>query len=152
MAPGHVFLDCEDVSTAIRTPAITAASSRVAVVPAVRAYLTQQQRKIAAGRNIVCEGRDQGTVVFPDAECKFFLVADALARAQRRHQERLDRGEIVSIEMVLAEQEERDRRDASRDLAPLRPAPDAIVLDTSLLSAAEVLDYLEREVRRCLRG
>jgi cytidylate kinase len=152
MPPGHVLLNGEDVTTAIRTPEITAASSKVAVVAAVREHLAREQRLAAAGRKMVCEGRDQGTFVFPDAECKFFLTASPQARAQRRLRERLARGEAVTLESVLAEQTERDQRDSSRNLAPLMPADAAIVIDTSDMTLEEVLDRLEREVRRCAPG
>jgi CMP/dCMP kinase len=152
MPPGHVLLNGEEVTTAIRTAAMNSASSKVAAVPAVRAFLVEQQRAIAAGRDMVCEGRDQGTVVFPDAACKFFLVADPLARARRRHVDLLARGQPLTFEQVLAEQEDRDRRDSSRSVGPLKPAADAIVLDTSDLTPEEVIDHLEREVRRCVRG
>jgi CMP/dCMP kinase len=152
MPPGRVLLNGEEVTTTIRTAAMNSASSKVAAVPAVRAFLVEQQRDIAAGRDMVCEGRDQGTVVFPDAACKFFLVADPLARARRRHLDLLARGQVLTFEQVLAEQEERDRRDSSRSVGPLKPAADAIVLDTSHLTPQEVIDHLEREVRRCVRG
>jgi CMP/dCMP kinase len=152
MPPGRVLLNGEEVTTTIRTAAMNSASSKVAAVPAVRAFLVEQQRAIAAGRDMVCEGRDQGTVVFPGAACKFFLVADPLARARRRHLDLLARGQALTFEQVLAEQEERDRRDSSRSVGPLKPAEDAIVLDTSDLTPEEVIDHLEREVRRCVRG
>ena len=152
MPPGHVLLNDEDVTTAIRTAAMNSASSKVAAVPPVRAFLVEQQRAIATGRNMVCEGRDQGTVVFPDATCKFFLVADPVARAHRRHRDLLARGQALTFEQVLAEQEERDRRDSSRSVGPLKPAADAIIIDTSDLTPDQVIDHLEREVRRCIRG
>ncbi len=146
----RVFLNGEDATAAIRTPEASQGASRVAVIPAVRIYLAAEQRRIAAGRYIVCEGRDQGTFVFPDAECKFFLTADARARAERRHHELLAKGEVVSLEDVLHAQAERDLRDASRDLAPMHPATDAVILDTTHLSADAVLARLIEEVaRRC---
>lgn len=147
--PGVVKLDGADIAGRIRTPEVTAAASRVAVLPSVRSFLVRIQRESAAGRSIVCEGRDQGTVVFPDAGCKFFLVADPRERARRRHQELLARGGDVPLEKVLADQQERDRRDAGRDLAPMVPATDAIVLDTSHLTLDEVVARMETEVRRC---
>jgi cytidylate kinase len=110
------------------------------------------QRAIAQGRDMVCEGRDQGTVVFPDAACKFFLVADPVERARRRQAELQARGEQVSAEAVLLAQEERDRRDAARDLAPMVPALDAIVLDSTALTLEEVVGRMEQEVRRCRAG
>jgi cytidylate kinase len=147
--PGIVKLDGSDISGFIRTPEITAVASRVAVLPSVRAFLGRLQRQSAEGRDIVCEGRDQGTVVFPDSGCKFFLIADPRERARRRHQELVARGRDVTYEKVLADQEERDRRDAGRDLAPMVPAADAIVLDTTHLTLDDVVARMETEVRRC---
>jgi cytidylate kinase len=149
LPPGRVLLNGEDVTAAIRTPEASQAASRVAVIPAVRRFLAAEQRRIAFGRNMVCEGRDQGTVVFPDAECKFFLVADPRARAERRYHELLARGETATFDDVLAAQQERDARDSRRELAPMKPAADAVVLDTTHLSADEVLAQLEEVVRRC---
>lgn len=149
MPPGRVVLGGEDVSGLIRTAEITAASRKVADSPAVRRRLVELQRAIATGRNIVCEGRDQGTVVFPDAARKFFLIADAEERARRRYGEMLARGMIVSLDAVLAAQQNRDAADAARDIAPMVPADDAILLDSSGLSVDEVVDRMEREVRRC---
>jgi cytidylate kinase len=148
MPPGRVVLGGEDVTAAIRTPEVSAASSAVAAVPAVRRRLVELQRQIAAGRDLVAEGRDQGTVVFPDAACKFFLTADAAARARRRRDELAARGERHELADVLRAQEERDRRDAARDLAPMRPADDALVLDTTTLTPEQVVDRMEAEVRR----
>src|SRR4051812_23674783 len=150
MPPGHVVLNGEDVTLLIRTPDVSQGASRVAVVPAVRRFLAAEQRLAAEGRSIVCEGRDQGTFVFPDAGCKFFLTADPHARALRRHHEQLARGHAVTFEEVLRAQEERDARDAARDLAPMRPADDAVVVDTTHLTTDAVLARLLDEVhRRC---
>jgi cytidylate kinase len=147
---GHIFLGDEDVSGAIRTPEVSQGASRVAVIAAVRRFLAGAQRTAAAGRAIVCEGRDQGTFVFPDAACKFFLTADPRVRAQRRADELRARGQSVTVEGVLAEQDARDRRDAERDLAPMRPAHDAVVLDTTHLTPEQVIEKLEQIVRaRC---
>jgi cytidylate kinase len=150
MPPGHVLLDGEDVSAAIRTPEVSQGASRVAVIPAVRRFLVDVQRAAADGRNVVCEGRDQGTVVFPDAECKFFLEADARVRAERRAEELAAKGQIVTVEEVLADQEERDRRDAQRALAPMKAAPDAVTVDTTHLTTEQVIAKLEATVRSCL--
>jgi cytidylate kinase len=151
MPPGRVLLNGEDVTAAIRAPDVTAATSPVADSKAVRQHLARLQRAVAAGRDMVCEGRDQGTVVFPDAACKFFLKADPAERARRRQREMAARGEAVEFDAVLRAQEERDRRDAARDLAPMVPAADAVVLDSTHLGLAQVVDLMEREVRRCLR-
>ncbi len=152
LRPGQVWLNGEEVTASIRTPEVTAASSRIAVVPAVRAFLAEQQRRLAQNRDIICEGRDQGTVVFPEAACKFFLTADPRVRAQRRFGELHRRGEQTTLEDILQAQEERDRRDTSRALAPLAPARDARVVDTTHLSLDEVMDRLEHEIRQCRAG
>ena len=108
--PGVVRLHGEDIAGRIRTPEVTAAASRVAVLPAVRHFLVAIQRQVAEGRNLVCEGRDQGTVVFPDAERKFFLVADPLERARRRLGDLLARGTQITLEEVLRAQDEENER------------------------------------------
>ncbi len=150
LPPGRVLLNGEDVSGLIRTAEVTRASGPIADSPLVRRHLVDLQRTIATGRNMVCEGRDQGTIVFPDAECKFFLVADPTERARRRQREMAARGELLSWEEVLRAQEERDRRDAARDLAPMVPAADAIVLDSTHLTLEQVVEQMEPEVRRRL--
>jgi cytidylate kinase len=113
----------------------------------VRAKLVEWQRQIAASRKMVCEGRDQGTVVFPDALCKFFLFADPEERARRRHRELSARGENITLDEILAAQNERDARDAARDIAPMVPAADAIMLDSSGLDLDAVVQRMEDEVR-----
>jgi CMP/dCMP kinase len=143
----RLWLDGRDVSEAIRAPAVTEAASLVASNPQVRSQLAALQRRCGVGVNLVTEGRDQGTVVFPDAECKIFLTASAEERARRRLQELRDQGEDASFELILAEQRLRDERDETRACAPLRPAPDAVLVDSSTLSASQVLDELERLVR-----
>lgn len=145
---GRVLLNGEDIAGLIRTPEITAASAPIASSPVVRRRLVEWQRRIAQGRNIVCEGRDQGTVVFPQAECKFFLVAEPAERARRRQRELATRGETASLAEVLAAQDARDARDAARDIAPMVPAADAIVLDSTLWTLAEVVARMEQEVRQ----
>ncbi|HEY7314267.1 MAG TPA: (d)CMP kinase [Gemmataceae bacterium] len=145
---GRVLLDGEDVTPLIRTREVTAATGPVADSPAVRRRLVQLQRTIATGRNMVCEGRDQGTIVFPDAQCKFYLVADPVERARRRQREMAARGETVELEQLLRDQEVRDQRDAARDLAPMRPADDAVVLNSTGLSPQQTVEAMEAEVRR----
>jgi cytidylate kinase len=152
MPPGQVLLNGEDVTEQIRSAEVTHASGRVADSPAVRRHLVGLQRVWAAGRDIVCEGRDQGTVVFPDAACKFFLVADPKERARRRQREMAARGEVFSWDEVLRAQQERDRRDAARDLGPMVPAADAILLDTTHLSLDLVVDRMEQQVRKKDKG
>ena len=147
---GAVVLNGEPVADRIRTPEVSRGASRVAVIPAVRRFLAAEQRRAAEGRRIVCEGRDQGTFVFPDAGAKFYLTADPAARAARRFRELAAAGVKTTLDEVLAAQQERDARDAGRELAPLKPAADAVVVDTTILTPAEVLDRLEQEVgRRC---
>lgn len=152
MPPGKVLLNGEDVSGAIRSAEVTAASGAIADSRVVRRRLVDLQRRIAVGRNMVCEGRDQGTIVFPDAGCKFFLVADPAERARRRQAEMQARGENLSLEAILQAQQQRDARDAARDIAPMVPAADAIVLDSTALSLEEVVERMEKHVQQCLRG
>jgi cytidylate kinase len=151
MTPGRVLLDGTDVTVAIRAREVTAASGPVADSRAVRRHLVGLQRAIAAGRDVVTEGRDQGTIVFPDAGCKFFLVADRVERARRRAAEMAARGEPADLDEVLRAQDERDRRDAARDLAPMVPAPDAVLLDGTHLDLGEVVGRMEQEVRKRMR-
>jgi cytidylate kinase len=148
LPPGKAILNGEDVSTDIRTAEITHASGAVASSPVVRRHLVTMQRAVAKGRNMVCEGRDQGTMVFPEALCKFFLKADPLERARRRQREMQARGESIPLDQVLSDQEARDRRDAARDLAPMVPAADAIIVDSTGMELNQVIDQLEQEVRR----
>jgi cytidylate kinase len=151
--PGNrVLLNGLDVSTAIRMPRVTESSHAISDSPAVRRHLAQLQRQMATGRNIVCEGRDQGTIVFPNAECKFFLTADPVERARRRHQELLARGVNMALDEVLCSQQARDQRDSERALAPMVPAADALVLDTTHLTLDQVVERMEQETRRCQAG
>ncbi|MBX3442791.1 MAG: (d)CMP kinase [Planctomyces sp.] len=145
---GRTLVGDRDVTDLLRTPEASRAASLAARHPGVRAALVEQQRVIAAGRNIVCEGRDQGTVAFPRAGCKFFLTASPEERARRRQQQLERAGQAVPFEELLRQQRERDERDASRSVAPLRPADDAITLDTTRLTSGDVLDQLEAHVRR----
>jgi cytidylate kinase len=142
-----VRADGRDVTAAIRTPAVTSAASKVAAIPDVRTAMVRLQRKAAARRNIVSEGRDQGTVVFPDAECKFFLTADADERARRRQLEHAEQGEQISFADLRRQILERDTRDATRATAPLRAAEDAVRIDTSHLSPEETVRKMETIVR-----
>jgi cytidylate kinase len=147
---GAVLLHGEDVSGLIRTPEMNVGSSQVAKSPAVRPMLAQMQRRIAARGSIVTEGRDQGTVVFPDAGCKFFLIADFEERVRRRVRQLEARGEAVDVADLRRKEAERDERDARRALAPLRPADDAVQIDSTALSIEEVVARMEAEVRRRL--
>ena len=150
MTPNSVVCNGTDVTSEIRTGAVSEASSLVAAVPAVRQELVRLQREVAQGRNIVTEGRDQGSVVFPDAECKVFLTADPRRRAERRLKELEQRGEAATLEDVLQQIVDRDKRDQQRAVAPLVKADDAIEVDTSLQTAAEVLEHIEQMARRVM--
>ena len=146
----RVLLGAEDVSAAIRTPPMSLGASAVSARPVVRGALLDLQRRLATSggnRGAVLEGRDIGTVVFPDADVKFFLTAEPEVRARRRHDELLSKGQHVPMQQVLAEQQKRDRDDASRDVAPLRAADDALLVDTSGLSLDGVVDALADAVR-----
>jgi cytidylate kinase len=142
----RVLLDGEDVTAEIRAGEITRLTRYAADNPEVRAHLTDLQRQIAARIDIVTEGRDQGTLVFPDAECKIFLTATPEERARRRREDLIRRGEETPLEEVLAQQEERDERDRQRPHGALRPAPDAIELITDGLTPEEVVERLEELV------
>jgi len=138
----RVFADGEDVTELIRTPEVSRASSPVSAVPEVRRRLVELQRCIAQGRNTVAEGRDMGTVVFPDATVKVFLTASPEERARRRARDFRERNLPVREEEVLAEILERDARDSSRAVSPLQPAPDAYILETDHLTPEEVVDRI----------
>ena len=147
----HLILcDGRDVTHEIRTAESSAAASVVAAIPAVRHEMVRLQRAAAEGRDVVTEGRDQGSVVFPNAECKVFLTADALERAERRQQELEQRGFPTTLDSVLAEIQDRDHRDKTRETAPLVMADDAVEFDTSGKSPSQVLDELESLVRQKL--
>lgn len=146
----RVWADGVDVTAEIRTPGVTNAASIVAQNADVRRAMNRQQRRLARGEDIVTEGRDQGTVVFPNAECKFFLVADAEERAARRKREMEMQGHSITLEELTLQIEDRDRRDADRSVAPLKAATDAIQVETSRSTAEEVIDRLERTVRKRL--
>ena len=139
-----VWLDGEDVSDAIRTEAAGAGASRVAALPAVREALLKRQRRFRVVPGLVADGRDMGTVVFPDAEVKIFLVASAEERARRRCNQLKEKGLHVAFADVLADIRVRDERDAGRSVAPLRPADDAELLDTTELDIPATMDRLRR--------
>lgn len=137
-----VSVNGKDVSGELRTPAVSAAASVVSAIPAVRAWLLPVQRQIGQQGSVVAEGRDIGTKVFPAAEAKFFLEADPTVRAERRHRELVAAGHGAAIEQTSAELAGRDNRDRSRTVAPLVPAEDAHHIDTSTLSAEEVVNQM----------
>lgn len=149
-APGVARINGRElINNTIRTPEVTALSSRLATFPTIREFLVARQQAIGRKFDLVTEGRDQGTVVFPKAERKFFLVADRLERARRRHKDLLDRGVQVRLEDVVKAQDERDRRDAERHAGPMVPAADAITIDSTGRSPGEVIAEMEARVREC---
>lgn len=147
----RVLLGGEDVSVSIRTQAVAEAASRVAVFPAVRAALLQLQREFAQDSGLIADGRDMGTVVFPAAAAKLFLDASVEARAKRRYKQLQSQGIDGNFAQILAEVKARDERDRNRAVAPLKPAEDALVLDSTALSIDEVvkqaLDYIRTRVK-----
>ena len=129
----HVYLNSYDVSEEIRLPEISMAASKVSAIPAVREYLLQFQRDMAASQNVIMDGRDIGTVVLPNAEVKIYLTADAEVRAKRRYDELIAKGNNVTFDSVLADLNQRDRNDMTREIAPLKKADDAVLADTTKL-------------------
>jgi len=140
----RILLNSEDVTEAIRTPEVSDAASNVSVIPAVRRALVEKQRALAETTSVVMEGRDIGTVVFPQADVKIFLDADPDERARRRHLEKPKEG---SVEQVAREMRERDQRDRTRAEAPLTQAPDAVYLDSTGLSPEEVEEAILKVIR-----
>jgi cytidylate kinase len=145
----RVLLAGEDVSAEIRTPQMSVGASKVSARPVVRAGLLEIQRRLALApenRGAVLEGRDIGTVVFPDADAKFFVTASPEERARRRYSELLAKGDVSTFDQVLLDQRARDKADSEREISPLRPAADALVIDTSGTPIDAVVDRLVREV------
>jgi CMP/dCMP kinase len=134
----QVFLDGEDVTYAIRTPDVAQAASKVAVIPGVRRVLVAEQRRAGGRGGVVMEGRDIGTVVFPDAELKIFLTASPEVRAERRWREHQQKGDAIDLLRTLEEIRERDRRDREREDSPLVRAKDAVVVDATAMEPEEV--------------
>lgn len=143
----RVMLNGEDVSDAIRTPEISALTSRISARKPVRDSLLVLQRRMGEDGGVILEGRDIGTVVFPDAEVKFFLSASAEERGRRRYLELTAKGEAVTLEQTIAAVVKRDEQDESREHAPLRCADDAVEIDSTGLSIDEVLALMEGKVR-----
>ena len=146
----RILADGEDLSEAIRTDEASDGASRVSVHAGVRSELVRWQRELAARRGVVMEGRDIGTVVLPDAEAKVFLTASPEERARRRWRELRERGEAAAPEAVLRDIRERDARDQGRDVSPLRPAPDAVVLDCTALDLPSQTASVRRVVEAVL--
>ena len=136
----RILLDGREVTLALRTEAAGAAASRVAAMPAVRQALYARQRGYARAPGLVADGRDMGTVVFTDAPLKVYLTASAAERAQRRYKQLKEKGLTANLAALSLEIEERDRRDSTRPVAPLRPAPDAFVIDSTGVPVEEVVD------------
>ena len=143
----RVFVDGVDVAGDLRSPHVTGESRHVAGNLDVRRHLVTLQQQFAENRNIVTEGRDQGTVVFPHAQCKFYVTADPRERAARRQREFAERGQAISLDDLLSQQRDRDERDATRDFGGMKPASDAVTVDTTGLSHDQVLELLEQQVR-----
>lgn len=151
VAGERILLGDEDVTEAVRTSEVTAVTRYAAGNPQVREHLVKLQQTLAAHDNVVTEGRDQGTVAFPDAECKIFLTASPEERARRRLRDLQSQGEPVALEQVLAAQQRRDREDASRPVGPLVPAADAVEVRTDGLTLNQVVDHLEKLVRERMK-
>jgi len=148
---GRVNVDGRDVSAEIRTERITSATRPVADAPPVRDAMKRIQRRMAEGIDVVTEGRDQGSVVFPHAELKVFLTASPEERARRRHREELGRGHAPTLASVLESQSQRDDADCSRPVGAMRQADDAVLLETDGLSAEEVVQRLADLAEACRR-
>ena len=146
----HMVVNGQDVTDEIRSPEVSAAASQVAAIPAVRAYLLDMQRNLARTHNVIMDGRDIGTVVLPEADCKVFLTASDEARAARRCRELAQRGTPVAYEEVLSDMRRRDEKDRTRAAAPLRQAEDAVVLDTSELDFEDSAQALLRLIRESI--
>lgn len=147
----RLILNGDDVTDAIRKQEVTQTASLVAANGQVRKQLVELQRAAARGTNLVTEGRDQGTVVFTQAECKFFLTASAEERARRRQRELSEKGDHVLLEDLISQQKLRDERDVNRACSPLRPAEDALVIDTTPMTLEQVAAHLESIVRQRMK-
>lgn len=146
-----MFLNGNDVTTLIRTPEVSIAASDVAVIPEVRIKLVEIQRKLAAGKNVIMDGRDIATYVLPDAEIKIFLTASPESRAQRRYDELVEKGIDTTFEQVLEDVNARDENDSSREFSPLKIADDAKVIDTTGNSLEESIQVIEEYVLNEMR-
>ena len=146
----RMLLNGEDVSDTIRLPEVSLLASRVSALPVVRAFLLDMQRSLARTHSVVMDGRDIGTVVLPKAQVKIFLTASPEERAKRRFEELTEKGEKASYEKVLQDMKQRDKQDSERAIAPLKPAPDAVKLDTSgntiEQSVSEILAIVRRKL------
>lgn len=141
-----ILMGNEDITSAIRSPEMDMLASRISAVREVRDAMTMLQRRIGMTGSLVAEGRDMGTVVFPDAGYKFFITASVPERARRRYLERVGRGESISIEKVEEDLRKRDAQDSGRDIAPLRPAGDAEIIDTTGIGIEQVIEGLLKKI------
>lgn len=142
----RLLLNNQDVTSGIRSPEVTAVSSIIASNPAVRERLVELQREIGSKGSMVTEGRDQGTVVFPDARHKFFVTANLEARSRRRQRELAHKGVNQPLTVVMEQLRQRDERDENRTHAPMKPAENAIVIDTSDLTIAQVVEMISKRI------
>lgn len=142
-----VFLNGKDVSAYIRTPEISMGASKVSAIPEVRAFLLSLQQEIAKENDVIMDGRDIATVVLPNADVKIFLFASPECRAQRRYKELVEKGENVKYEDVLADVNQRDYQDSHREIAPLKPSEDSIMLDTSKLNLDESIQLVIKTIK-----
>ena len=147
----RVLLNGEDVSQAIRTPEMGMVASRVSALPLVREKLTALQRQLGEKGSIVAEGRDMGTVVFPKAACKFFLNASAEERARRRQKQLAEKGQSVDYQEILDQISKRDYDDSRRALAPLKPAADAVMVDSSRMDIEAVIAFMVDRIAKSAR-
>ncbi len=147
----HMYLNGEDVSQAIREHAISQHASTVSAIPQVRAFLLDLQRALARNNNVIMDGRDIGTVVLPEAQVKLFLTAAPEARARRRHLELCQRGQDTPFETVLQDIIRRDEQDTNRAIAPLRQAPDAVLVDTTHLDLEQSLQAILSAIKEKIK-
>jgi cytidylate kinase len=134
----RIYLDGVDVTAAIRSPEVSQAASKIAVIPGVRRVLVAEQRRVGQLGGVVMEGRDIGTIVFPDADLKIYLTASAEVRAERRWREHQQKGDVIDLARTIEEVRDRDRRDVERENSPLKRAEDAVLVDSTAMEAEEV--------------
>jgi cytidylate kinase len=143
-----IFLEDKNVTDAIRTETISMAASKVAAYPPVRSALLARQRAFATAPGLIADGRDMGTVVFPEAPVKLFLTASAEARAERRYKQLIAKGETVDKTILVKEIQERDDRDTKRSVSPLVPANDAVIVDSTSMSIEQVFDFMLNQIHK----
>jgi cytidylate kinase len=146
-----VFLDNKDVTLEIRTTPVNNFVSPISALPEIREWMVQKQREVAEGKNVICEGRDIGTVVFPDAQVKIYMQADLKIRAQRRQKELDEKNIEADFNKVVENLKFRDKYDSNRVHSPLKKAEDAIILDTTNITIEQEVDFVEKIVREKLK-